>query len=460
MCFESKAKNRLEAALALITLLLSGSLAYPQEIKYTNGQDSWDPDTLGNHRAVVSVSAATRVAKVVIPWRRRDYHPEDKNILVEDAQTHQRILNVSRQNINRESGEVYFEPVSGPGRYYIYYMPYVSGGRSNYPNVNYFKPEHTAAPDWLQLATNTANITPATLVEIQSIDELNSFYPMEVIATAAETRDLIRANANSAFLVFPEDRMHSIRMTNDLPQRWIAAGVHDRFSDEVSGGENFAFQLGIFALQDLKNLQIRFTELRSASGRIIPAKLLSCLNTQGINWDGLPMLKPVDVTSGKVQAMWCLIGVPKNIDAGIYEGKAIVSANGQPPREIRLSITVKDTVLADSGVSEPWKLTRLQWLNSTLAQRNDVIAPYTPLVVQKRTIRLLGRRMVLNQDGFPERIQTFFTPEMTGFSATAKEVIKQPIQLIAERDDNTAVDRKSTRLNSSHLKLSRMPSSA
>jgi hypothetical protein len=42
--------------------------------------------------------------------------------------------------------------------------------------------------------------------------------------------------------------------------------------------------------------------------------------------------------------------------------------------------------LADGGISDPSKQTRLHWINSTLAQENTVIAPYTPLVLQQKTI--------------------------------------------------------------------------
>jgi len=72
-------------------------------------------------------------------------------------------------------------------------------------------------------------------------------------------------------------------------------------------------------------------------------------------------------------------------------------------------------------------MTRLKWLNSTLAQQNDVIAPYTPLLVQGDTISLLGRKIQLNAQGFPEQIQTFFTPEMTGYSTMPTNLLGENI---------------------------------
>ena len=84
---------------------------------------------------------------------------------------------------------------------------------------------------------------------MESINAFNSFYPMEVIATAAETKKLVEKNNGKSFLVFPESRLYSIRMKNDLPQRWILQGIQNSFSDIALRGEFFTFQLGVYALQ-------------------------------------------------------------------------------------------------------------------------------------------------------------------------------------------------------------------
>ena len=56
-----------------------------QQIKYTNGNDSWNPNLLGNHRVVVEFTGKDNVAKTTIEWRRRDENPELKRIIVQDA---------------------------------------------------------------------------------------------------------------------------------------------------------------------------------------------------------------------------------------------------------------------------------------------------------------------------------------------------------------------------------------
>lgn len=209
-----------------------------QQIAYTNGKDSWNPDSLGNHRAVVMFTGKGNIAKAIIGWRRRDQHPDQKRIIIQDAKTGKKLLNVKTADISREEATIFFEPTSGNGIYYIYYMPYIDEGTNTYyPKGVYRKPENTASAQWLTgiaaMGTSPAN---CLVKEIQSINAFNSFYPMEVIATAAETKKLTGKNSDKAFLVFPESREYSIRMRNDLPQRWNVKGVQNSFTATAPWG--------------------------------------------------------------------------------------------------------------------------------------------------------------------------------------------------------------------------------
>ena len=404
-----------------IIFLFAGFAAYAQKIAYTNCKSCWAADSLGNHRVVLTFNGAGKAAKAIIPWRRRDMDPQDKRIIIQDAKTGQKITNVKVGTINRESGELIFEPTSGKGIYYVYYMPYKNEGRSNYPQGVYLKPENTASAAWL--GGLSKNIPQASVKAFQSIDAFNSFYPMEVIATKAETDALIAKHITEPFLVFPEDRLNSIRMTKDLPQRWIALGPQNRYIAVAQRGENFAFQLGIYVLQNLDDVKVTFSDLKTTSGQKIPASALFCINNGGIAYDGSALNKTITVAKGDVQALWCGIDVPQNVAPAIYTGKAIINVDGKPGKEIQLAIKINSLLAKNGGVDEPWKMTRLRWLNSTMAQKNTVIAPYTPLVVKNTTVELLGRKVELNNDGFPKQIQTFFTPEMTDYTDVANKLL-------------------------------------
>ncbi|MEO6134609.1 MAG: glycoside hydrolase domain-containing protein, partial [Ginsengibacter sp.] len=422
----------MKKVILLSVLAISSLIGFSQVIPYTNCLNCWNADSLGNHRAVIQYTGNKNITKATIPWRRRDHNPELKRIIVEDAKTGQKIKNVKTGTLNREFGEIYFEPTSGSGLYYVYYMPYKNEGRSNYPKGVYLKPENTASSNWLQETTSNKDIQTASIKEFQSIDAFNTFYPMEVIANKYETDRLKKNHAKSAFLVFPEDRLHPIKMSDDLPDRWIEAGPSEQFTDTALRGENFAFQLGIYALKNLKNVKVKFTDLANASGKKILSKDFFCINTGGTTYDGKPMTKTVNVDEGKVQAMWCGVNIPANAVAGTYTGKAIISSGNNAPKEIKLRIIVDNQQAVNNGVNEPWKMTRLTWLNSTMAQQNTVIAPYTSLVLTGNKIQLLGRSLELSEDGLPKKIQTFFTPEMTTTGTKANDIIEAPFQMIAK----------------------------
>ena len=187
-----------------VLLLLSGCYCETagQELRYAVCENCWLPDSLGNHRAVVEVMAAGKVARAMIPWRRRDYNPEGKSLLVTDK-SGRIIKNVKKVFVNREVGDILFEPVSGAGKYYVYFMKYWVKGRSNYPTIVYPPYHESADPNWIKSTKGAAPVNTMVL-EIQAIDELNSFFPMEVIALKAEMAKLMEKNKTAEV---PEARM-------------------------------------------------------------------------------------------------------------------------------------------------------------------------------------------------------------------------------------------------------------
>ena len=413
-------------------LLLRG--LYAQQVKYTNGNNSWNADSLGNCRAVVNYNGTGKTARVIIEWRRRDNNPETKKIIVQDSKTGVLIHNIATGIINREVGDIYFEPVSGPGKYYVYYMPYRNEGRSNYPKGIYLKTDSIANTTWHQSIEHNSFKPNAVCNEIQSINAFDSFYPMEVIATAKETEAIKKKYAGDAFIVFPEDRLHPIRMKKDLPQRWIINGAGGDFKASADKEENFSFQLGIYALQDLQDVQVSFSDLKNAAGEIIAEKNISCINTDGNGYNNLAIKNKVAVPVGSVQALWCIMQVPLKA-AGLYIGTATIKAADAKEKNISLSISVSNNIAVNRGVNEPQKMTRLAWLNSDLAQHNDVIAPYTALQTNNNTISLLGRKIELSNDGFPKQIETFFTEEMTGLTEQPNSLFTEPVHFHFTRAD-------------------------
>jgi hypothetical protein len=408
----------------------------PADERY--GTASWYADSLGNHRVVVAVDKPVDAVLATINWRRRDLKPEDKNIIVVDAATGERITNVARFTVNRERGEIAFQPKTAPGDYYVYYLKNVMSGSRWYPTVNYPPFENTADAAWLKKNNLTGKTSPklteARVRQFQAIDEMNSFYPMEVIATAAEKDQLLKGKPVEKYILFTEDRRYPIRMTTDIPYKWVKELRHDTFAGEADKGEYYVFQCGVWAARSaVEKLHVGYTDLVNAeTGAVIPSSAFTCFNTSGIDVKGNVFEKNCSVEQGKVQALWIGTQVPEQAPAGLYEGTVTVSAANAESKTVKVSLRVSGEVIADHGDNEPWRHSRLRWLNSQLGFDDELIPPYTPLVMKGKTIRCLGREVTLTDLGFPAAITSFFTEAMTGIGTEGRPVIAAPMELATE----------------------------
>ena len=397
----------LAAALWVAAGLAVGPRLGAQQVAYAVG--SWKTEGLGNHRAIVEIGERTEAVWAHLPWRRRDAEPEKKAVLVYDA-AGERVANAVALEVNREHGDVVFEPMSGPGTYHVYYLPHATSGLTYSPTVQYAPPEATADGAWLERNHLTEGerwreLPQATLVRFEACSEFHRLDPMEIIATEEETRALVARNPGKPLLVFPEDRRLSIRMTDDLPSRWIERGAAGGVEGEAARNEFFAFQLGLCAVgQDANNVAVRFSDL-TAENYAIPASAFTCINLSGTDWLGRPMHPRVSVPAEKVQALWCGVHVPRDAGPGTYTGEVVVSADGVPDCTVPVALTVRDAVLEDGGVSDLGGMARLKWLNSTIGLDEEVTAPYTPLEVDGRTVRCLGRRVRWDDAGLLQSIR-------------------------------------------------------
>ncbi|MGD0783363.1 MAG: glycoside hydrolase domain-containing protein, partial [Candidatus Aminicenantales bacterium] len=431
--FAGLGKSVLAASLTLAVMTLLSQDAVGPSLR-------WNAGVLGNHRAVVRVEAPAEAVRVRIPWRRRDAAPEKKAVFVRNARTGAKVDNVTPLAITREYGEFVFQPSAGAGEYDFYYMPYRLGASRNYPQVRYIEPERTADEAWLKRlglsnggAPAAARALPAAkFVGLQAVDDFDAFPPMELIATAAETEALLKKSSGEAFLLFPEDRRRSIRMADDLPWPW-AEGPKAVLAGDADRGEFFSFQIGVWACgRALEDVEVRFSDLRAAAGDVLSASAWRCINTGGTDWNGEPFRKPVAVAKGKVQALWCGVQVPAECAPGLYSGEATVTAKGAGPKSVRLDLTVRAALRADGGDGEPERMSRLRWLDSTLAMDDEIVRPFVPLTVSVRTIGCLGRALTLGGDGFPAGIKSFFASDVTRLVEKGRDVLAGPMAFVVE----------------------------
>ncbi|WP_312747595.1 glycoside hydrolase domain-containing protein [Sphingobacterium multivorum] len=409
-------------AVSLCANSARAQLTYPPETQ------KWDADQLGNHRAVLQVNTDQKEVQVTIPWRNR-WVEANQQVIIVDSASNKQIAPSSYLWMNTESGGLRFKPVSGKGVYYVYYLPYQMGGRSrNYPDAIYLKNAVSAPAKVVQ--QEAGNSKGVTVARFDAVDKYNSNDPMEMIGTVAEVNSFVRRNGNTDYYLFPELREFPIKMESNLPQRWLMKGKStSKLEGKGQKGEFYAFQLGLWSpKQELHDIQISFSDFKTNDGAMISANNLNCINTQGTDYTGKSMTLQVDVPRDKVQALWCGIQIPENIAAGTYHGVVTVKPKNAAAKQVNVEIQVSNASGEVSSVDQPWKMTRLPWLNSTLAQKNTVVAPYTAIELKAdSTLHILGREVKLHASGFPKQISTFFTPELTEISSKANKLLFEPL---------------------------------
>ncbi|MFQ5630262.1 MAG: glycoside hydrolase domain-containing protein, partial [bacterium] len=245
-----------------------------------------------------------------------------------------------------------------------------------------------------------------------------------------EVRQLLEADPKP-FYLFPEQRDYPIRMCRYLPQHWIKRGLQDTLTGTARRGEYFIFQIGVYAAQQpLNEIKVTFAGVEAADGRAISKNAFTCFNTEGVNQFGQPFRKSISVEQGEIQPLWIGVQISRDARPGRYLGAVRVAPKQSQEQTLHLDLQVMDAVVEDKGDSQPEKMSRLRWLNSTIGTDPDfIVAPYTPVKIEGKTLRVLGREIVLGGNGLPKQIRSYFTQEMTGVSKLPAEILAQPVEL-------------------------------
>ena len=420
-------------------LLGAGTAPWAQPQTFSaNASLRWDADRHGNHRYLVQVDKPAEAVHVVIPWRRRDAHPEQVAVIV-TAPDGSAVANVLRGTIDQASGELVFAAKQA-GTYAVYYQPYLSNGRSNYPTVTYLAPKDSADPAWAHKFAAAAwpRLPQAQVLRYEAVDAFDAYTEMERTATPQERQQLLAANPQASLLLFPETRAYPVRMFDRIPERWAVRGAGGGFSDSALRGEYLSIQVGLWAPHmAVSDVHVATADLHGPDGAVIPASALTCFNRGGVDYAGQAFTTRVDVAQGRVQPLWLGLDIPVDAKPGVYRGELTISADGVPAQKLPLVITVGTGHAVAHGDDDPTKLTRLRWLDSRLAQDNTLVKPFTAVTVRGAQLGILGRQVQLAASGLPLQIESRFDERMTGFAKQPRNLLAAPMQLLVQDASGT-----------------------
>lgn len=257
------------------------------------------------------------------------------------------------------------------------------------------------------------------------------------------TKDaLVRYNKQlegRTFLVIPETRSNIMKWFDSIPEYRIADALGNKsFQLTSQPGEYLVFQAGVWAtVSDVQDVKVTFSDLEGRRGKIIPASALTCFNTGGIDFNGRPFVKTVNVTAGRMQTLW--IGTDLDgVERGIYNGSVKISSGGSE-HTLKLSLKVTGETVADHGFDEGERLSRLAWLNSRAGIDNNVSKGYIPVRVDGNKISILGRELTILDNGLPCSVLSFFSSSNMDLKEKGEYIINDPFRFIIEKQNGEII---------------------
>ncbi len=197
----------------------------------------------------------------------------------------------------------------------------------------------------------------------------------------------------------------------------------------ASKGETFCFQIALCALSDLDDVKISFSDFNSGTSRIDASKL-TCYNRDGVDIYGKPFKKIISVKENHVQALWMGVDL-SSASEGIYQGSMTAEAAGHSEK-IDIIFSVNSNAVDNHGYNEGWRMSRLDWLNCTIAQDHEITKGYEPVTRDGNVLSILGRKLILGSDGFPASVESFFTGSNQTISSIGSPILAAPAGFVIE----------------------------
>lgn len=249
-----------------------------------------------------------------------------------------------------------------------------------------------------------------------------------------------------SFFAYPETRENPIRWYDSIPEPKLQEiGTKQAFLLKAQPGEVFIYQVGVWALKaDVNNVKVEFFDLKTDNVDVISHEKMTCYNLGGTDFQGHPFEKTVNVSGGRVQALWIGIDLG-DVSPGSYRGGISVESGGQS-QYVPLILKVSGEKVADHGDDQGWRLSRLNWLNSTNGIDENITKGYVPVNVKGNTVSIMGRSLAIAINGLPASITSFFSASNEKLVEHGESIVGHPFRFIIEKENGEMIPLKPGKL--------------
>ena len=155
---------------------------------------------------------------------------------------------------------------------------------------------------------------------------------------------------------------------------------------------------------------------------------ISCINTDIVDKYGRKSVNTINLKANTIQPLF--FTVQKTDECAEFE-KAVITINTEKEsREFTVCFELADIPVVNNGYNDLWRLSRLNWLNSSLAIDETLVKPFVSPTSDEEGLTILGRKISLSDSGLPQQVCSKFDEAVQLCSDVQKKLFAKPAEFI------------------------------
>lgn len=235
--------------------------------------------------------------------------------------------------------------------------------------------------------------------------------------------------------IYQLDRATPLAHFNDLSAVNDMQELGDSLTMQFSRNEYAVIQLVLLSEQAVSDIAVH-TSFMTDGVHTLENKI-TCFQTEGVDKYGHAFRKQLSLSANVLQPVYF------GIDLSCCSGESVsfqIKFEAEKTYSLSVILNLTDEMVEREGTNDLWRLSRLKWLNSTLAQDEKAVDPYTPVLpFDEEDIQtgfdILGRKITLAPNGMPSSVQSFFDEGILLKEEPQAELLASKMDFFAEGEE-------------------------
>lgn len=214
------------------------------------------------------------------------------------------------------------------------------------------------------------------------------------------------------------DRKYKLIHFEDLSVLSDGVCIDKCVNVRMSKNEIFVLQVAVLSEAD------DVIESISTDSRLI----VSCINTDIVDKYGRKSSNTVKLKANTIQPLF--FTVQKTDECAEFENAVITMNTEKESREFTVCFELADIPVVNNGYNDLWRLSRLNWLNSSLAIDETLVKPFVSPTLSDDCLAILGREISLGDNGLPQQVCSKFDEAVQLCSDVQKKLFAKPAEFV------------------------------